>query len=297
MRFGDGTECDCRIVGRFRLDGLRITNPVAVGDQVSVELQNGDYLIREIYPRRNYVARQSPRKKHDLHLLASNIDQAIVIATIIEPQLKPGFLDRFILTTEPRDIPTVLVFNKADLYGEEEMEIYLALEYIYGRIGYETLLVSAETGYQIERLRDLLRDKISLIGGQSGVGKSSLVNAIEPSLRLRTQDLSDHSGKGQHTTTFAEMYLLSFGGGLIDTPGIKTLSFNNMEVMDVAHNFREFFALAGDCRFADCTHRDEPACAVKKALEEGGVSELRYQNYLQILSEIEDQNYWERLDM
>lgn len=297
VRFGDGTECDCRIVGRFRLDGLRITNPVAVGDQVSVELQNGDYLIREIYPRRNYVARQSPRKKHDLHLLASNIDQAIVIATIIEPQLKPGFLDRFILTTEPRDIPTVLVFNKADLYGEEEMEIYLALEYIYGRIGYETLLVSAETGYQIERLRDLLRDKISLIGGQSGVGKSSLVNAIEPSLRLRTQDLSDHSGKGQHTTTFAEMYLLSFGGGLIDTPGIKTLSFNNMEVMDVAHNFREFFALAGDCRFADCTHRDEPACAVKKALEEGGVSELRYQNYLQILSEIEDQNYWERLDM
>ncbi len=297
VRLENGDIVESRIGGKFRLEGKKITNPVAVGDEVQVEETKGEYIIRDIFPRRNYVARQSPRKKHDLHLLASNVDQAILVVTILDPDLKPGFIDRFLLMTEPRDIPAIIVFNKSDLYGEEELETYAALEYIYNKIGYETLLVSAANGHNLDLMREKLKDKISLISGQSGVGKSSLLNVLSKGLVIKTQEISDYSGKGQHTTTFAEMHPLDFGGYIIDTPGIKTLSFNNMEVMDVAHNFKEFFRASEDCKFANCTHRNEPGCAVKKAIENYTISELRYQNYLQILDEIEDQNYWERLDM
>jgi ribosome biogenesis GTPase len=297
VRLENGEIVESRIGGKFRLEGKKITNPVAVGDEVIVEETKGEYIIRDILPRRNYVARQSPRKKHDLHLLASNVDQAILVVTILDPDLKPGFIDRFLLMTEPRDIPAIIVFNKSDLYGEEELETYAALEYVYNKIGYETLLVSAANGHNLDLLREKLKDKISLISGQSGVGKSSLLNVLSKGIEIKTQEISDYSGKGQHTTTFAEMHPLDFGGYIIDTPGIKTLSFNNMEVMDVAHNFREFFRESENCKFANCTHRNEPGCAVKKAIENYTISELRYQNYLQILDEIEDQNYWERLDM
>ncbi|MBK7425931.1 MAG: ribosome small subunit-dependent GTPase A [Saprospiraceae bacterium] len=297
VRLENGEIVESRIGGKFRLEGKKITNPVAVGDEVIVEETKGEYIIRDILPRRNYVARQSPRKKHDLHLLASNVDQAILVVTILDPDLKPGFIDRFLLMTEPRDIPAIIVFNKSDLYGEEELETYAALEYIYNKIGYETLLVSAANHHNLDTLREKLKDKVSLISGQSGVGKSSLLNVLSKGLEIKTQEISDYSGKGQHTTTFAEMHPLDFGGYIIDTPGIKTLSFNNMEVMDVAHNFKEFFRESEDCKFANCTHRNEPGCAVKKAIENYTISELRYQNYLQILDEIEDQNYWERLDM
>lgn len=293
----DGDIIDCRIVGKFRLDGIRLTNPVAVGDEVEVQIEEeeGAGTIRNILPRRNYVVRQSPRKKHDLHLLASNIDQAVVIVTIIQPNLKQGFIDRFLLMTEPYNIPTVVVFNKSDLYGEEELAVFEYLKEIYEAIGYQVLLVSAITGEGTEEFRTLLRDKTTLIGGQSGVGKSTLINNIQPQLDLRIGELSDASGKGQHTTTFAEMHELDFGGYIIDTPGIKTLSFNNLEPMDAAHNFREFFETSEDCRFGgNCLHRDEPGCAVKEAIEEGRISELRYMNYLAILEEIEAQNYWER---
>ena len=251
-------------------------------------------LIKKIVPRRNSVVRQSPRQKHHLHLLAANVDQAVLIATIIQPDLKPGFIDRFLLMTEPHNIPTVIVLNKADLYNQDQLELFDALEYLYSDIGYQVLLASAHTGIGIDRLKKMLQGKTSMISGQSGVGKSSLINAVQPLLGLRTTELSDYSGKGQHTTTFAEMLPLDDGGYIIDTPGIKTLSFNYLEPQDVAHNFREFFQRSTSCRFHNCTHRNEPGCAVKEAVENGKISELRYQNYLAIMDEIEQQNYWER---
>ena len=239
---------------------------------------------------------QSPRKKHFLHLLASNIDQALLIATIVQPDLKPGFIDRFLLMTEPYDIPVIIVLNKSDLWDDHNLETFGILKMIYENIGYQVLATSSTNHEGIEEVRDALKDKTTLIAGQSGVGKSTLANAIQPNLGLRTTELSDYTGKGQHTTTFAEMFELEFGGKIIDTPGIKTLSFNNLEVMDVAHNFREFFKLSEECKFANCTHRNEPKCAVKEAVENLEISPLRYENYLQILQEIEDQNYWERHD-
>ncbi len=298
VRLADGQEVPCRIIGKFRQDDKRLTNPIAVGDQVQVHIEVGEEgtgIIRDILARDNYVVRQSPRKKHALHLMASNIDQAILVITIVQPKLKQGFIDRFLLMTEPFDIPSIVVFNKADLYSEEDRGIAEYLCSIYQDIGYEALIVSAVDQEGVEGLRSLLKDKRSLISGQSGVGKSTLINAISPGMTIKTQELSDYSGKGQHTTTFAEMHALDFGGDLIDTPGIKTLSFNYLEPADIAHNFREFFALSDQCRFGgNCLHRSEPGCAVKEALEEETVSDLRYFNYLTLLEEIEEQNYWER---
>jgi ribosome biogenesis GTPase len=298
VRLANGSVWQCRIVGKFRLDGLKLTNPVAVGDAVEMEVEDrtaGTGIIKQILPRKNYVIRQSPRKKHDMHLLASNVDQALLITTIVHPNLKQGFIDRFLLMTEPYEIPVTIVCNKADLYDTDAMEIFGGLKYIYTKIGYHVLLVSATQYHGLEELKNILQHKITLVSGQSGVGKSSLINAIQPQLHLRTSDLSDYSGKGQHTTTFAEMHPLDFGGSIIDTPGIKTLAFNNLEPLDVAHNFREFFAASDACKYGGkCLHRNEPGCAVKAALETGDLSELRYLNYLIILEEVEDQNYWER---
>ena len=293
----DGEVYTCRIVGKFRLEGKRITNPVAVGDEVRIQLEaDGEQgLIKEILPRTNFVLRQSPKSRMEMHLMAANIDQGVVITTIVQPKLKPGFIDRFLLMLEPYEIPGVVVFNKADLYGQGEMNVYNYLREIYEEIGYEVLLTSAVEGKGLVELREVLKGKISLISGQSGVGKSSLVNCIQPNLELRIQELSDFSGKGMHTTTFAEMYRLDENTSIIDTPGIKSLTFNHLEPQMVAHNFREFFALSEGCRFGGkCLHRDEPGCAVKEALEEERISPLRYENYLMILQEVEEQNYWER---
>lgn len=299
VRLEDDKVWDSRIVGKFRLNGQKITNPVAVGDEVMVLLdeENQTALIKEILPRRNYVARQSPRKKHDVHLLASNVDQAVVIITIVEPKLKQGFIDRFLLMTEPYNIPAAIICNKSDLYDEEDMEMFELLKEIYQPLGYKMWLTSIIDGTGLEQMKQYLAGKITLLSGQSGVGKSSLVNSIQPHLTIRTGDISDHSGKGQHTTTFAEMHPLDFGGTIIDTPGIKSLSFNNLEVMDVGHNFRDIFSVSKLCKFGDCTHRNEPDCAVKEAVAEGIIHEMRYNNYLAILDEIEDQDYWARNEM
>lgn len=297
VKADDGHVYDCRIAGKIKLEDLKLTNPVAVGDEVTLELEVKEDLnamIRSISPRKNYVVRQSPRKKHHLHFLASNVDQVMIIATIREPNLKIGFIDRFLIMTEPYSIPAIIVFNKADIYTAEDRAIYQALYTIYTKIGYQVVLASSVNNIGIEELKNKLKDKITLIAGQSGVGKSTLVNKIESGLDLRTEEVSDSSGKGQHTTTFAEMFELSFGGSIIDTPGIKSLAFTHLEVKDISHNFKEFFALSDQCKYANCTHRNEPKCAIKDAVINGDISEIRYQNYLGLLEEVEDQNYWER---
>ena len=295
-----GELIQCRVIGKFRLKGMKLTNPVAVGDIVDIEIEDvaeKTGIIKKVHPRKNYVVRQSPRKKHYLHLLASNIDQAMLIITINYPKLKQGFIDRFLLMTEPYNIPVIIVFNKSDLYNPGEMGVYEYLKDIYSKIGYKCILTSSITGEDIDKLKEQLKNKTSLIAGQSGVGKSTLINKVQPGLDLKINELSRYTGKGQHTTTFAEMFNLDNGGKIIDTPGIKNLSFNNLEVLDVAHNFREFFEKSKQCKFSNCTHRNEPGCAVKEAIETGEISELRYINYLQILEEIESQNYWERHKM
>ncbi|WBM73488.1 ribosome small subunit-dependent GTPase A [Saprospira grandis] len=287
---------DCRIKGKFRLKGYKLTNPVAVGDEVLFEQEKGleTGMIHKILPRQNYVLRRSTRQKHHQHLIACNLDQALLVVTLREPNVKLGFIDRFLLTTEAYSIPTYIILNKADLYDEGDLEMYEGLKILYGRVGYQTRLVSAETGEGLEELQLLLKDKRSLFSGHSGVGKSSLINALAPGLGLRTSEVSDYSQKGMHTTTFAELFTLPQGGEIIDTPGIKELGFLNLEPQDVAHNFPEIFEASKNCKYNNCLHINEPDCAVKAGLETGEVHELRYQSYLSIMEEIQEQNHWER---
>lgn len=291
----DAGVLPCRVKGKIKLDDLKLTNPVAVGDKVHIEEEEKENVgnIVSIEPRKNYIVRQSPRKKHLLHFMASNVDQVLLIVTLKSPNLKLGFIDRFLMMTEPYDIPVCIVCNKADIYNEEDMIVFNYLSKVYREIGYRVLLCSADKKTGIDEIREMLKDKTTLISGQSGVGKSTLIKAIQPGLEIRTEEISDFSGKGQHTTTFAEMYELDFGGNIIDTPGIKTLGFSHLDIMDVAHNFKEFFALSSQCKFADCKHINEPKCAVKDAIERGDIAGFRYQNYLAIIDEIENQNYWE----
>lgn len=296
VRSESNTIVQCRIQGKFRLKGLKLTNPVAVGDRVEyvLEKRQNTGVIKKILPRVNYMVRQSPKKRTHLHLIAANIDQVLLFVTIKQPNLKLGFIDRFLVMTAPFNIPTYIVFNKADLLSEEDLEIYEALKYIYEDIGYHVELVSALQQKNLKRIQDILKGKTSLLSGHSGVGKTTLINALQPQLKLRTKEISDYSGKGQHTTTFAEMHTLNFGGQIIDTPGIKSLTFIDLIPMDVAHNFLEFFEASANCKYSNCMHVNEPHCAVKAGVEAGTISELRYHNYLQILEEVRNQKHWER---
>ncbi len=289
-----GKFFECRIKGKFRIQDIKSTNPIAVGDFVEFEVETKNNketgVIKRIEERQNHIVRKSVNLSKQTHIIASNIDQVFLLVTIDNPPTFPSFIDRFLVTAEAYSIKSILLFNKVDTYSEETLLEMKYLASIYRKIGYECLEISAATGMNVEKVKKLMEGKVSMFSGHSGVGKSTLVNAIEPSLDLRTKEISDQHRQGQHTTTFAEMFDLSFDAKIIDTPGIKGFGVVNMEKEEVGDYFPEFFALKQDCKFNNCLHLKEPKCAVKEALEHDEISYSRYRSYLQIL-EGEDEHY------
>jgi ribosome biogenesis GTPase len=290
----NGKFYECRIKGRFRLEGIKSTNPIAVGDKVQFELETKNNtetgVIHRIEERTNYIVRKSVNLSKQTHIIAANIDQVFLLITIDNPQTFSSFIDRFLVTAEAYSVKPILLFNKIDTYDDEKLHEVKYLESIYRSIGYECIEISAATGYHIDKVKAMMEGKVSMFSGHSGVGKSTLVNAIEPSLELKTKEISEQHMQGQHTTTFAEMFDLSFDAKIIDTPGIKGFGVVDMEKEEVGDYFPEFFALKQDCKFNNCLHLKEPKCAVKEALENDEVSYSRYRSYLQIL-EGEEETY------
>jgi ribosome biogenesis GTPase len=291
----DGEVLDCVLKGKLRLEGRRTTNPVAVGDKVDTESdENGNPVISKIHPRKNYIIRKSINLSKQAHILASNIDQAFLVATLVAPRTSLGFIDRFLVTAEAYSIPAKLIFNKSDILDEQLLSLQDEILTIYRNIGYECFVVSSYNKNDVEGLKKLFKDMTTLIAGHSGVGKSTLINAIEPALELKTGEISAAHLKGTHTTTFAELHRLSFGGFVIDTPGIKELGLVEMKKEEVGHYFPEIRKYMNDCKFNNCLHVNEPKCAVKEAVEKGDISEERYHSYLGILNGEEmDWNEWE----
>ncbi len=289
----NGNEINCKIKGNFRLKGIRTTNPVAVGDNVSILENNDTAFITEIKPRRNYIIRRASNLSKEAHIIGANIDQAVLIVTLFHPQTSTTFIDRFLATAEAYRIPTVIVINKIDLLTDEEDREYLdAVKYLYSSIGYKVMTVSAETGEGIMELKSLLNNKISLFSGNSGVGKSSIINHIIPNLNLRTAEISVTHDTGMHTTTFSEMFSIPDSDGyIIDTPGVKGFGTIDFDEYEVAHYFPEIFEISKDCRYGNCTHTHEPGCAVLKALEENIISQSRYASYLSILDDLNPDKY------
>ena len=290
----NGKFYECRIKGKFRLQDLKSTNPIAVGDTVVFDLETKNDaetgVIKRIEERENYIVRKSVNLSKQTHIIASNIDQVFLLITIDNPPTFTSFIDRFLVTAEAYSIKTVLVFNKVDTYDEEKVLEVKYMKNIYKAIGYDCISISAKTGKNIGLVKNIMKDKVSMFAGHSGVGKSTLVNAIEPELDLKTKEISNQHMQGQHTTTFAEMFDLSFGAKIIDTPGIKGFGVVDMEREEVGDYFPEFFQLKQDCKFNNCLHLKEPKCAVKKALDNDKISYSRYRSYLQIL-EGEDEHY------
>lgn len=285
---------NARMKGVMKLDDITSTNPVAVGDIVEIEQESeleGTAIISEIKDRHNYINRQSPRHKHQHHIVAANLDQSVLVATLKEPRTSQGFIDRFLVASEMYHVPAIIVFNKSDLYKSKELEKFEQWKTMYENVGYQVLLVSAEKKEGIDELMALLKDKTSLLSGHSGVGKSSLLNVIFPEINLKTQDVSGWSGKGQHTTTFAEMFDLPFGGRIIDTPGMREFGLVDIAKQEVSHYFPEMRDRLNNCQFNNCLHFNEPGCAVKDAVMNGEINEDRYVNYLSILESIEDKSY------
>jgi len=283
----NGKVVECRLKGQFRIHGIRTTNPLAVGDRVEFEFETGKEqgIIYSILERHNYIIRKSINLSKSSHIIASNIDRLYVIASIEQPRTSTGFIDRVLLTAEAYHIPAAIVFNKIDLYNAESRDRYMQLIDIYSSVGYGTYAVSALLGEGVSELKNDLKDKVNLFTGHSGVGKSALINAIEAGLQIRTGEISDYHNKGMHTTTFAEMHPLSFGGFIIDTPGIKEFGLVHFESKEVAERFPEFRELLPLCRFGNCTHVHEPGCAVKEALLNGKINQGRYVNYISILND------------
>ncbi len=295
-----GEMWNARLKGVMKLDGITSTNPIAVGD--IVEIQEEDALehtaiITQIQDRRNYINRQSPSHRMQHHIVAANIDQSLLLVTLKEPRTSQGFIDRWLVTCEAYHVPAILIFNKTDLYRKKELEKFEAWKEIYEAVGYRVIRMSVHTGEGVEEVRNCLQGRISLLSGHSGVGKSSFLNAVLPDLRLKTQDVSGWSGKGIHTTTFAEMYDLplegtgSGGGQVIDTPGMREFGLVDITRAELSGYFPEMRALAGGCQFNNCLHAEEPGCVVKLAVQEGRISEDRYISYRTILDSIDEKNY------
>ncbi|RXK81174.1 ribosome small subunit-dependent GTPase A [Filimonas effusa] len=294
VRADDGRFFNARIKGVFKIDGLTSTNPIAVGDEVEMIPENeteNTATITAIYDRRNYIVRSSPHNKHQQHIVASNLDQSLLFATLREPRTSSGFIDRFLVSAEAYHIPAIIVFNKCDLYRKKEMQQYEELLERYTAIGYGVMKVSMQTGEGLPELQEVLKDKITLLSGHSGVGKSTFINTLFPEKKLKTQEVSEWSGKGMHTTTFAEMFDLYFGGKVIDTPGIREFGLTNISRQELSHYFPEMRELLQDCQFNNCLHINEPGCAVKEATENGDIAMERYVNYYAMLETISDKKY------
>lgn len=282
----DGEVVNCRVKGNFRIKGIRTTNPVAVGDRVRIAPSATDAeFITDILPRRNYIIRRASNLSKESHILAANIDQAILVATLREPETPLQFIDRFMATAEAYAIPAVLLLNKEDLWDKDDRELAEAVRSLYEGISYRVEFVSAMTSEGLEKVKDLTRDKVSLLAGNSGVGKSSLINRLVPGADLRTGTISEVHHTGMHTTTFSEMVQLPYGGKIIDIPGVRGFGTLDMTPAEVTHYFPEIFRISRDCRYSDCLHTGEPGCAVREALEDHLISESRYNSYLSILEE------------
>lgn len=294
VKTDDGKVVECKIKGNFRLKGIRSTNPVAVGDHVEIALnQEGTAFITHIDERRNYIIRKSQNLSKQSHIIAANVDQAFLIVTVNYPQTSTTFIDRFLASAEAYSVPVVLVFNKRDILSDDERHYQQSMVHLYETIGYECREISAATGEGIEGLHRLLKGKITLLSGNSGVGKSTLINQILPEANLRTAEISDAHNTGMHTTTFSEMLELPEGGYIIDTPGIKGFGTFDMEPEELTSYFREIFHFSKDCKFSNCTHTHEPGCAVLKALEEHYIAQSRYQSYLGMLEDKDENKYRE----
>lgn len=285
----DGVIYSCTIRGKFRLKGVKTTNPITVGDIVDFEIDDSNSgVISSVRERKNYIIRRSTNLSRESHIIAANIDQAMLVVTVEFPETQLAFIDRYLVTAEAYSIPTILVFNKIDLYQNELIVKLNAYIDIYSKIGYRCYKVSAQSGDNIEQIRAALSGKVSLISGNSGVGKSTLINKIEPSLELKTDQISSSHLKGKHTTTFSEMFPLSLGGFIIDTPGIKGFGLIDISKEELYHFFPEIFKISKDCRFYNCSHTHEPGCAVIHSVNEGGISASRYISYLSIYDDEND---------
>jgi ribosome biogenesis GTPase / thiamine phosphate phosphatase len=283
-----------RTKGVMKLDDITSTNPIAVGDGVAFEIEDevsNTVMIDEILPRNNYINRQSPRQKMQHHIVAANLDQSMLVATLKEPRTSQGFIDRFLVASEMYHVPAIIVFNKADLYKAKEMDKYEQWKLMYEAVGYKVFLISAEKKEGVDAVLNELKNKTTLISGHSGVGKSSFLNVVFPEMNLKTQDVSGWSGKGQHTTTFAEMYDMPQGGRIIDTPGMREFGLVNIEKQEVSHYFPEMRQRLNNCQFNNCLHYNEPGCAIKQAVNEGLIHEDRYVSYLGIMESIEGKSY------
>ncbi len=299
VRDEKGKQYSARLLGKFKIDGLTSTNPIAVGDHVVIDSDTErrdneseiSFTITEIKKRKNYITRVSPANKHQHHIIASNLDQSLLFATLKDPKTSQGFIDRFLITCEAYHIPAIIVFNKSDLHRKKEEEKFEMVKDIYEKIGYTVLSMSIENRTGVEEVKVLLKDKVTLISGHSGVGKSTFINAVFPEFKLKTQDVSGWSGKGLHTTTFAEMFDLPGGGKIIDTPGIRELGLVDISRQELSHYFPEMKALINDCQFNNCMHLNEPGCAVKTAVGEGSIHMDRYISYCNILETINEKSY------